>query len=55
VIHNKVWLSNYVNVLRGSIINENVVVGAMSLVKGELAKGHVYAGVPCKPVKKLEP
>lgn len=35
-------------ILPGSIIGENTIVGAGSLVKGYLKKNSVYAGVPAK-------
>lgn len=38
-------------ILPGTIINKNVVIGAGSVVKGELEENSVYAGVPCKKIK----
>lgn len=52
-IGNKVWLANYVNILAGSVIHDNVVVGALSLVNKELVSNYLYVGAPCKQVKKL--
>ncbi|KAA9133062.1 acyltransferase [Marinihelvus fidelis] len=55
VIESNVWLGAKVTVLRGSKIESGVVVGANSLVKGRLASGAVYAGIPAKRVKVLSP
>ncbi|MFZ6011466.1 MAG: acyltransferase, partial [Bacteroidota bacterium] len=49
-----VWIANNVNVLRGSIVQANTVIGAMSLVKSELQGNAVYAGIPVKKIKDLE-
>lgn len=35
-------------ILPGSIIHENVVIGAGSVVKGEIEENSVYAGLPVK-------
>lgn len=39
-------------VLPGVCLNEGVAVGSMSLVKESLAEWGIYAGVPCKFIKK---
>jgi acetyltransferase-like isoleucine patch superfamily enzyme len=49
------WLANNVVILKGSTVGNNVVVGAQGLVKGELESNSIYAGVPCRKIKKLEP
>ena len=52
-IGDNVWLSNGVMILRGSNIQDNVVVGALSLVSGKLEKGYLYMGTPAKKVMNL--
>ncbi|PML40661.1 acyltransferase [Vibrio breoganii] len=39
-------------ILPGVVINENVAVGALSLVKTDLESGHIYGGNPLKKLKK---
>lgn len=39
-------------VLPGSIIGEGSAVGAMSLVKNSLDEWGIYAGIPCRRIKK---
>ena len=41
-------------ILPGSVIEDNVIVGAGSIVRGNLKSGCVYAGVPVKFVKTIE-
>ncbi len=41
------------NVLIGAVIKDNVVVGAGSMVKGQLESGWLYAGIPALKVKPL--
>jgi acetyltransferase-like isoleucine patch superfamily enzyme len=36
----------------GTIIEDGVVVGANSIVKGYLVKDSIYAGLPLKLIKK---
>ena len=48
LIGSNCWIGNDVNILMGSIIKSNTVIGAMSLVKRELDKEGVYIGVPVK-------
>lgn len=40
-------------ILPGSVIGNNTIVAANSVIKGNLEGGWLYAGSPCKPVKKL--
>lgn len=53
-IGNEVWLGNYVNILKGSSIGNNVIVGAMGLVNSQLSDKTIYAGIPVKAIRKLE-
>ena len=52
LIGDRVWLGDNVTVLAGARIGDDVVIGANSLVRGELPAGYVCAGVPCRPVRK---
>jgi virginiamycin A acetyltransferase len=52
VIKDNVWLGANVTVLDGSIINEGTVVGANSLVIGELEPRCIYAGNPLRFIRK---
>lgn len=53
-IGNNVFIGAQCVILPGTVINDNVVVAANSVVKGILESGFLYAGSPAKPVKKLE-
>lgn len=48
------WLGANSTFLPGSIVGDEVVVGACSLVIGELCSGNVYCGVPTKLQKKMK-
>jgi acetyltransferase-like isoleucine patch superfamily enzyme len=50
VIKNNVFIGANCTILPGTIIHDHVVVGAGSVVKGELESNSVYAGVPCKKI-----
>ena len=47
------WIAAGVVVSAGAIVCENVVVGAMSLVRGELSSNALYAGVPAKKIREF--
>jgi len=51
VIHNNVFIGANCVILPGAVIRDNVVVGAGSVVKGELAANAVYAGSPCRKIR----
>ncbi len=53
VIGNNVWIGKGSIVLPGSIIPDNTIVGALSLIKGELKPGYIYGGVPAKVIGSL--
>ena len=53
-IGNNVWIGTNTIVLKGTTIENNVIVGASSLVKGMLRSNLEYAGVPAKPQKEFE-
>ena len=49
---NNILIGANSTLLPGVIIHDNVVVGAGSVVKGELQANKVYAGNPCKPIRE---
>jgi len=51
IIGNNVWIGRGCIILPGTIIEDGVVVGANSVVKGHLLQDAVYAGLPIKFVK----
>jgi acetyltransferase-like isoleucine patch superfamily enzyme len=48
IIGNNVWIGRGCIVLPGTIIEDGVVVGANSVIKGHLFKNTIYAGAPLK-------
>lgn len=54
VIGKDVWLAANVTILKGSRINDGAVIGAKSLVKGEIPQNAVAVGVPAKIIKFRE-
>lgn len=51
-----VWIASGAIVLGPCVIEDNVVIGAGSVVcGGRLQKGYLYAGAPARPIKKLTP
>lgn len=50
VIEDDVWIGANCVLLDGSILRQGCVVGAGSVVRGELAAYTVYAGEPLRPV-----
>ena len=53
-IGNNVWIGRGSIILPGTVIGDNVVIGANSLVKGNLDANSMYAGTPARLKKKLE-
>ena len=53
IIGNSVWIAANVVIRPNSIIEDNVVVGAFSIVKGKLDNGYMYAGLQLKKIKKM--
>ena len=51
IIGENVWLGEYVSVLPGAIIGDGVIVGANSIVVGELPANTICVGSPAKPIK----
>ena len=54
IIGNNVFIGLNSIILPGTVIEDNVIVGAGSIVKGQLKKNSIYAGVPVKYIKSLE-
>lgn len=52
IIGNNVWIGNNVTILPGTIIEDNVIIGAQSLVKGHFLEGGIYAGNPAKLIRQ---
>lgn len=54
IIGQDVWLAANVTVLKGSRIEDGAVIGAKSLVKGEISQNAVAVGIPAKVIKQRE-
>jgi len=52
-IGNNVWLGAHSTILPGIVIEDNVIVGAGSVVTKNLTKNAIYAGSPAKKIKDL--
>ena len=52
VIGNNVFIGANCTLLPGTVVGDDVVIGAGSVVRGELAGNAIYAGVPCKEVRR---
>lgn len=53
-IGDDVWIAANVTVLKGSTIKNGAVVGAKSLVKGELPENSISVGIPTRVIKLRE-
>ncbi|MEO0794216.1 MAG: acyltransferase [Verrucomicrobiota bacterium] len=53
-VGNNVFIGLGSTVLPGTVIGDNCVIGAKSLVRGKLESGGVYAGVPVRFIKPVE-
>lgn len=54
IIEDNVWIGINCIILPGTIIREGTVVGAGSVVRGELQAHSIYAGNPAKLIKSYE-
>ena len=54
IIGNNVFIGINTTILPGTKVGDNVVIGAGSLVKGELKSNSVYAGVPIRYICSIE-
>lgn len=52
IIHDNVWLGEFVSVLPGVTIGEGTIVGANSVVSRSLPDYVIAVGSPAKPIKK---
>ena len=52
-IATNVWIGGNCTILANSHIQEGVIVGAGSVVRGKLESGYLYAGNPVKKIKKI--
>lgn len=53
-IGDDVWIAAGCKILKGSIIKNGAVIGAQSLVKGEIPSNAVMVGIPAKVIKYRE-
>ena len=53
-IHKNVWIGERSIILKGTQIGENSIIGAGSVVHGDIPPNSVNAGNPAKEVKKLD-
>lgn len=53
IIGNNVWIGKGCIILPGAVIEDGVIVGAHSVVKGCLKANAVYAGIPLRLIKNL--
>ncbi|MBK1725026.1 acyltransferase [Thiocystis violacea] len=54
IVGNNVFLGYATIILPGSRIGSNVVIGAGSVVRGEIPDDCVAAGIPAKPIRSLD-
>jgi serine acetyltransferase len=52
-IGNNVWIGRGCIIMPGSEIGDNVIIGANSVVKGQLKEGYIYAGTPAKMIRPI--
>lgn len=53
-IGNEVWIGANTTILKGTVIENNCIVAANSLVMGRLKSRYIYGGNPCKELKTFE-
>lgn len=54
IIGNNVYIGINVTILSGTKVGDDVIIGAGSLVRGELKSNSVYAGVPVKYICSID-
>lgn len=54
LIENDAYIGANCTLLPNTVIREGAVVGANSLVRGELKPWTVYVGTPCKPIRERQ-
>ncbi|MCI5773043.1 MAG: sugar O-acetyltransferase [Erysipelotrichaceae bacterium] len=52
-IGNDVWIGGHVCVMGGVTIDDNVIIGAGSVVTKDIPSGYIAAGNPCKLIRKI--
>lgn len=53
-VGNNVFIGRRATILPGTVIGDNCVIGAGSVVRGNLESGGVYAGVPARRIRSIE-
>jgi len=55
-IHDKVLIGMKAVIMDNAVVSSNVIVaaGAVVLENAQLESGYIYAGVPAKPIKKID-
>ena len=53
-IGNNVWIGRGCIILPGTVIEDNVIIAANSVVKGYFKSGSIYGGLPAKFIKSIE-
>lgn len=53
VVGEGVWIASNATIIGPCIIGENSVIGANSVITGEVPPNSVYAGVPAKFIRKI--
>lgn len=53
-IGNNVFIGAYAIILPGSVIEDNVIIGSNTIVKGHYYKNSVYAGNPSRKISTLD-
>lgn len=53
-IGNNVFVGSHCVFLPGTVVEDNVIVAANSVISGLLKKGYIYGGSPAKQIKKIE-
>jgi len=54
IIEENVWIGEKSIILKGTKIGKNSIIGAGSVVSGEVPDNVVFAGNPAKEIKKLD-
>ena len=54
IIGNNVWVGRGCLLLPGTIVGDNVIIAANSVVKGTLQSNSMYGGTPAKCIKKID-
>ena len=54
IIQENVWIGEKSLILKGSKIGKNSIIGAGSVVRGEVPANVVFSGNPAKEIKKLD-